>query len=104
MVKVGDRGPEHVSTTSMIGALMEVHSVCPRRASLSSELHTLTRRSISKVMISDILSHSAARRPTLTESSIAREVCYATTTLINWVGACDAFHARDEHASVTASN
>ena len=57
-----DRGPECVSTTSMTGALMEVHSVCPRGSSLSTGLPTLTRRSTSQVKVSEILSHRAARR------------------------------------------
>jgi hypothetical protein len=83
---------------------MEVHSVCPRGSSLSTGLPTLTRRSTSQVKVSEILSHRAARRSTLAESSVARKECYSATTFIDTVRSCDAFQARDEHASLTASN
>ena len=88
----------------MIGPLMEVHSVCPRGSSLSTGLHTLTGRSTSQVKVSEILSHRAARRPTLAERCMIRKECYSATTFIDGVRSCDAFHARDEHASLSASN
>ena len=88
----------------MTGPLMEVHSVCPRGSSLSTGLPTLTRRSTSQVKILEILIQSAVSQPTLAERCMTRKECYSATTFIDGVRSCDAFHARDEHASLSASN